>query len=112
MVDADWLSTSRASELFAEMLPGFAALHRLVHPPSPQKFRELCRDDVLAEWGIECLHLPAGYYVRRDDLLWMLRRAAVEIAENTATELGLTIDERLDETRKAAERTEKPEGEG
>ena len=97
MGEGDWLTTTQAADLVAEVLPGCAREKLLFRSIPAARIRELCRDGSLAALGFDVMHTPTGYFFSRESLIDLMRQAAFIMARNCADAMGWSGEQREQE---------------
>ena len=81
----EWLSTEEAARYWNGIMTGTEdAVIRL--DVSPQKFRKLCREGLLAAAGVEVIETTKGYLISRSDLVRGASRQCAEVCRRLAEE--------------------------
>ena len=79
----EWLSTEEAARYWNGIMTGTEdAVIRL--DVSPQKFRKLCREGLLAAAGVEVIETPKGYLISRSDPVRGASRQCAEVCRRPA----------------------------
>jgi len=91
---AEWLSCRDASDLWnrcasnGRRAPG-------AKEQSPERVRRYCREGTMAQLGVEVMVLDGRYYVKRADLLVLLRCVGIRAAVRCSGELELPLAQLL-----------------